>query len=63
MDVVAHQTVGVYGACRRREWRAVWTVLQMEVGEDIEHVHVVLFVLEYLLAVDATQHNMIDSRA
>ena len=63
MEVIAHQTVDVYGACRRREWRAVWTILQMEVGEYIEHVHVVLFVLEYLLAVDAAHHDMIDSRA
>ena len=63
MEVIAHQTVGVYGACSRREWRALWTVLQMKVGEYVEHVPVVLLTLEYLLAVDASHHDMIDSCA
>ena len=63
MEVIAHQAVGVYGACRRRERRALWTVLQMKVGEYVEHVPVVLLTLEYLLAVDASHHDMIDSCA
>ena len=63
MAVVPHQAIGVDGACGRSEWRAVWIVLQMKVGEDIEHVLVVLVVLENLLAVDASHHDMIDSCA
>ena len=43
--------------------RRVARVLQMKVGEYVEHVHVVLLTLEYLLAVDASHHNMIDSSA